>query len=551
MPVVTQFLTRAYFFAVRDGHAEALYRESVDWSRTPMDDGTAYRPPSGATPDGPFRPVAAAANDHALVVLGASTTTDRRRPAGFNRLPESVLWVTRDGKTFKRIAARDVVDAEAVRLTGIVVTSHGFVAVGNILPTGFADPGGIVVLRSDDGERWSVGERLTGEGTLYARALHADADRLLIDATDQVCDVHGVTYPYGLRIGPTVAWNSADAGETWSRVDLYGANSVLVPFGALIEGCPDNPKLGDLISLSEALDTEGSIVGFAGGALFARSRDGTTIGVSTDLATWRQAKLPGALPLVEDAREPYAQAIVLDITGAIRAEGKLALLALEDRPDAEGRPKSGGCQVRWWRSEDAGATWATGPLGRPFTTCAGATWAYDQLLDGSVVLLSNAIMANTNRGEASFRTGTPGALIPWATCEPGPNADCSFSTIPKPASEAPDWPGINLAGATITGAAIAGVQMPKANGYAALLSGTFGAADMHEAILSYAILEGDFQGANLRDAYLFNATIRADITGASLDGAELTGLMFGDRAVCPDGKAPTAGVKDAKAACRL
>jgi uncharacterized protein YjbI with pentapeptide repeats len=310
-------------------------------------------------------------------------------------------------------------------------------------------------------------------------------------------------------------------------------------------GCPFQPKIGDIIAISQEIDTEGAIVGLAGGALIARSRAGTTLGVSADLATWSQVALPEAVPVEPNGRRPYAQAIVTDFSGGI------SLLALEDRADLAGRPRSGGCQVRWWRTTDGGVTWSTGPWGRPFITCAGATWSFGQLLDRSVVLFANELMANTNRGEASFRTGTPGELIAWETCVPAAEADCSFATITNPTSEAPDWPGINLSGATVTGARIDGVQMPEANAYAALLSGSFADADLHKATLSYALLEGDFSGADLRDAYLFNAVIRADLTGANLAGSELSGATFEAGAVCPDGKAPASGAIDAKAACRL
>ena len=65
------------------------------------------------------------------------------------------------------------------------------------------------------------------------------------------------------------------------------------------------------------------------------------------------------------------------------------------------------------------------------------------------------------------------------------------------------------------------------------------------------MLEGSFKGADFTDAYLFHAAIRADLTGANLAGAELSGATLGEGAVCPDGKAPTAGAGDARAACRL
>lgn len=544
-PIVTQFLTRAYFFGLRDGHPEALWRDSVPWLSAVIDDGAGYRPPAGSSLDAPFRVVGAAANDGAMVVLGGSTTTDRDRPSGFDRLPESVIWVSRDGTTFERIDPNALLPGRtAVRLTDVAATESGFVVVGTSMPEGLeGSAGDIVVLRSADAARWDEAAHLGGEGTPFVRHLFADGDRLVVDATDQRCDSVGRSYPSGLRTGVTRAWSSIDGGGTWQPVDLAAAEPVIhqpAPVGA----CPSNPKLGDLITVSQEVDTEGSIVGLAGGALIARSRDGTTLGVSADLASWTQVVLPEAVQVGSGGR-PFAQAIVLELTGAI------SLLALEERADLEGRPRSGGCQVRWWRSPDQGVTWSTGPWGRPLTTCAGATWTFDQLLDGSVVLFANAILANTNRGEASFRTGTPGKLIPWDTCVPGPKADCSFATLASPTSETLDWTGINLSGATITGAALDGVQLPEANAFAALLGGSFSDANLRKATLSYAVLEGDFGGADLRDAYLFQAIIRADLTGANLAGAELAGITFGDGAVCPDGNVPTTGASDAKVACRL
>jgi uncharacterized protein YjbI with pentapeptide repeats len=543
-PVVTQFLTRAYFFGMRDGQPEALWRDGLPWLRAVIDDGAGYHPPAGSSLDAPFRVVGAASNDDAMVVLGGSTTTDRDRPSGLERLPESVIWVSRDGTTFERIDPNELLPGRtAIRLTDVVATESGFVVAGTSMPEGLVGSAGdVVVLRSAEGAAWDEAAHLGGDGTPFVRRLFADGDRLVIDATDQPCDSDGTSYPSGLRTGVTRGWSSTDGGATWQLVDLAAAEPVI--HQPAPGPCPSNPKLGDLIAISQEVDTEGSIVGLAGGALVARSRDGTTLGVSADLATWSQVALPEAVQLGSGG-PPFAQDIVLELTGAV------SLLALEERADLEGRPRSGGCQVRWWRSADRGVTWSTGPWGRPFSTCAGASWTFDQLLDGSVVLFANAIVANTNRGEASFRTGTPGKLIPWDTCVPGPKADCSFATLANPTSETLDWTGINLSGATITAAALDGVQLPDANAYAALLSGSFSDASLRKATLSYAVLEGDFGGADLGDANLFQATIRADLTGANLAGAELTGLTFGDGAVCPDGNVPTVAASDPKVACRL
>ena len=163
---------------------------------------------------------------------------------------------------------------------------------------------------------------------------------------------------------------------------------------SLASACPQDPTLEDLIALATEADTQGSIVGLADGALIARSGDGTTLGVSADFVTWRQVPLPDAVRVGRDAG-PYAQEIVSEFTGAI------SLLTLEDRVGPGTGPGSGGCQVRWWRSPDGGSTWSTGPLGRPFSTCAGATWTFGQLLDGSVVLFSIAIdrERESRRGE--------------------------------------------------------------------------------------------------------------------------------------------------------
>ena len=548
-PVATQFLTRAYFFATRDGHPIALYREGTPWLETVIDDGAGYKPPAGSSLQGGyFRVVDAAANDGAMVVLGSAKSRDADRPTGFDVLPESLIWVTRDGKSFERIDPRTLVDdASSLQLISVVATGKGFVVVGNVLPTGLDARVRIVVLQSPDGASWTVADQLKGAGTLSARRLFVDRDRLLIDATDQLCDRTSTSYPYGLRTGVTRAWTSPDAGASWDPVNLSQAEPVLHQPDASLDACPANPKLGDLIAISQQSDTEGSIVGLGGDVLVARSRDGTMLAVGRDLAlqAWTQVALPGAIPIPADGHRPYAQSIVFEFDGTI------SIVALEDRDDAAGRPRSGGCQVRWWRSADSGATWSSGPWGRPFSTCSGATWSFEQLRDSSALLFANSIIANTNRGEASFRTSAAGAFVSWDTCVPKPEADCAFATITKPTSEAPGWPGIDLSGATLTEAAIPGVQMPKVKGYAALLSGTFGAADLSEGLLSYAVLEGDFRGSNLRDANLFHAIIRADLTGANLDGAELTGLTFGAGAVCPDGTAPTAGTTDAKAACRL
>lgn len=547
-PVIAQFLTRAYFFGTSDGNPEALFRDGSTWKHAVIDDGAGYRPPAGASLQGGyFRVVGAAANDRAMVVLGVARSHDSDRPTGFDALPESLIWATRDAKTFERIDPRTLLPGRiGIRLTGIAATPSGFVVVGTSMSDADDRASDVVVLRSTDGSAWTETAHLGGAGTPFVRQLLADGDRVVIDATDQACDPTSLTYPIGLGNGLTRAWASSDGGATWQHLDLSPADPVLSQAAALIEGCPPKPKQGDLIALAQQVDTDGRLVGLAGGALIARSEDGTSLAVSRDFASWTQVALPGAIPIA-DGRRPLAQRIVRQYPFG----DAISLVSLEVRTDLEGRPRSGGCQVRWWRSEDGGVTWTTGPWGRPMSTCAGAVWSFGQFLDRSVVLLGDVIKTSSTLDQVTFRTSTPGELIPWETCEPGPAVDCSFATINHPAGQANDWSGINLAGAAVVAAEMNGANLGEADLFAAFLSGSFEGADFGKVSASYLVLEGSFRQADFRDAGLFNAIIRADLTGALLDGAELFGAHFEPGAICPDGTAPTAGANDAKAACRL
>lgn len=547
-PVITQFLTRAYFFSTVDGTPTALYRDGTPWLQAPIDDGAGYRPPAGSSLQGGyFRIVGAAAGDRAMVVLGGARSRDADRPTGFDLLPESMIWATRDAKKFERIDPRELLPGRiGIRLTGIAATPSGFVVVGTSMSADDDRSSDVVVLRSADGLAWTEGARLAGEGTPFVRQLFVDGDRLVIDATDQACDPSSLTYPTGVGNGLTRAWTSVDGGATWQDLDLSAAEPVLAQSPALTEGCPPNPKQGDLIALAQQVDTDGRLVGLAGGALIARSEDGTSLGVSRDFASWTQVALPGAIPIA-DGRRPLAQRIVRQYPFG----DAISLVSLERRADLEGRPQSGGCQVRWWSSSDGGVTWSTGPWGRPLATCAGAVWSFGQFLDRSVILLGDVIKTSSILDQVTFRTSSPGELIPWDTCAPGPEIDCSFATITHPVGEENDWPGINLDGATVVEAEMNEANFHGASMYAALLSGSFEAADFGEINAAYLVLEGSFRQADFRDAYLFNAIIRADLTGANLSGAELTGAVFEPGAICPDGKGPAIGATDPKAACRL
>lgn len=187
----------------------------------------------------------------------------------------------------------------------------------------------------------------------------------------------------------------------------------------------------------------------------------------------------------------------------------------------------------------------------------------------------------TDAGGAPFAFLAPaGELVAWGSCDPKPEADCSFADLTGAQLDGADLHGIDLRGALLTGASLAGTdlsgavinihQLASADASGAVLADivvifdstpveglVLRDTDLTDAFFTAfgdpALLHGaDFSGANLTKASFGNV----DLTGATFDGANFgnpddsTAVAFRDEVICPDG-APVDTTQYGAAACRL
>jgi hypothetical protein len=515
----------------------AAVREGDGWKVSTIDEGEGYATPGNShlVSGSFFTPAAAAANATGVVVVGIGREVDADRPAALETLAASLIWFSTDGTIFERIDPRTVLGSnESIALRDVEATPSGFLAVGSVLGHDAGAPARALILRSPDGRQWTEVARLSDRWSVAGVRLHVTPGWTVLEGVASDCDDKGMAHTTQYPVTSIRLWQSRDDGLTWAAADPAAAEPVLhapEPSPTDEAGCPKGAGT-DRTALLARFATQGSIVGMAGGALVARSADGGTVATTRDLVSWTTAALPGALAAAgvdgSPPDEPAAQAVSDEA-------GTIALLSLQPLRDAAETELYYGCQARWWRSSDAGATWTAGPLGRPLTTCQGGFFDFGPGPGGSMLLFAIQPPVMTTLLTGGYRMGAHGPLIPWGTCTPGPGADCRFSTLDAPGAGSGggpvDWSGINLIAATVRGAVLPGANLTRAS-------------------LSGALLEGDFSGANLRDAFLNRTTLDGDFTGADFTGAQLQRVTFGPSAICPDGEAPTVS-QDPRAACRL
>jgi hypothetical protein len=543
------------FFAARDGRPVAIRRSGDEWRIDVIDDEAGLELPAGMRRLGAggreslgLLPTTVATGTAGTVVGGIGYAGD----GGGSRVAVGLLWHSPDGEAWGRFDPRTVLGGRdtSVAVRAVTATATGYLAAASIASLGNgASPGSrIAVLRSTDGRSWSLVSTLDDRWPLGVEALHAWGERVVLVGFAAVCN---------RRLGPNDdsalarsarVWQSIDGGTTWAPVDLTGAATVLEPGEPVPDAatCPDPGA--DPIGFQQRFGTRGTFAGGVDGRLVILSRDGSATASSDEAMTsWVIAPVPGGSATAgPDGGAPRPAAAILltsDTTGWI-------LRSLQPRRDAAGTQLAFGCDVRWWRSDDAGATWVPGIAGRPLKACSGGLFSFHAHADGSVTLLLRDAPVNPNPG-AAYRTSTGGPVSAWGTCDPGPEADCAFATLEAPGGDAPvAWPGIDLAGASVTNARFAGADLTGAHLGGAVIEGDLRGARLGGAYLGYATITGNLAGADLTDALLFRTVLGGDLTGMRLDVADNpAGVTFLPGTICPDG-AP-AGAGAGGAACRL
>lgn len=542
------------FFAMREGWPVAIRRAGEGWRADVIDDEEGLELPAG------FRrsqwggreslglaPASVTTGDAGLVVAG----TGQAGGSG-SRIAVGLIWHSLDGETWERFDPRTLLGGRntSVAVRAVTTTSTGYIAAASVASVDDdAAPGSrIAVLRSTDGRSWSVASYLDDDRLLGVEALHAAADRIVLVGYGAACSRRlGFNDESAVLPRAPRAWQSRDDGATWQAVDLTAAAPVLEP-GEPAPGsapCPDPGN--DPLGFQERFWFKGSFAGMIDGRLVVLARDGSATAASDgQLSTWTIAQVPGgsatAGPGGDAPRRPSATLLTGGTTGWI-------LRSLQPRRDESGVQLEFGCDVRWWRSTDAGASWVSGIEGRPLRSCSGGFFSLHEHADGSVTLLFREAPVHPNPG-AAYRTSHGGPVSDWRACTPGPGADCAFVTLDQLGGDVPvAWAGIDFAGASLTRVRLDGADLEGAHLGGAVIEGDLRRARLAGAYLGYATITGTLAGADLEGAQLFRTTLGGDLTGVSFGDAFLHYVTFLPGTTCPDG-APL-GVGEGPVACRL
>ncbi len=465
------------------------------WTTAIVDDLQGFRPPRGMTATAGFRPVAIAAGPDGYAALGRALyyTACPRSCAQEARLV-SLIWLSKDGRDWRRVDARTILGMTASpALQSILPAKDGGWIVAGSTATNLRKPSSLVILRSTDGQDWSVASTITGPRSLEAGRLFDVGETLVLEGTELPCkrdSLHHSLVAGGdadtllFTIQQPRAWRADGPEGRWTPVDLAATGVIDVPPRPRSRDCARHLES----EVQDRLRGSGRLVGVAGDRLLAVDGEVTRIASTSDVASWTTGDLPGSVP---DDQTSTARG-VRSLTPSAGDDGSLSLLSVETRRDAaEDWVNAGAEQTLAWRSTDDGATWARLPAGRPYFTrpvdalVTDPVGAVLTLLPGGVALLAATDHGHPER--STIRLGTAGPLVPWGTCTLAAGADCSFATIDADAAGA-DLTGIDLSGARV--------------GYA------------------------DWTGAVLRDSRMRGANISADLSGADLSGAQLTGASL-------------------------
>jgi hypothetical protein len=546
------------YFGVKSGYPVSARLQNGAWKVTRIDNENGFALPAGTRRTAAYN----GAKSTLKIRVGAVATSGGGTVAvgdgyveggGASLAVLGFMWFTTDGASWQRFDPRDILGGRnmSVAMVNVIATTDGFIAVGSVASLKSKGASELVVLRSANGRTWSVASRVAANASLGVKAIRAAGTRLILEGYEATCDARSGPNDGDVLARAMRVWQSLDGGATWLDVDLAGADPVLragEPAPANPSACP-NPST-DYKAIQERFASHGSILGVADGRLVALSEDGSTVAVSSeDLSTWTTAPVPGAVaaapPDGTPANKPIATLLTRDTSGWI-------LRSVQPRRDASGAELAYGCDIRWWRSTDTGATWVPGVAGRPTGACTGGFFSFRERSDGSVVYFMIDAPVTPAPGGA-FMTSTGGPVSQWDRCTPGPKADCAFVTMDgigsTPGSPPVDWSGIRFAGATLTGVALAGAALPGADLAGAVISGDLSGANLKGATLSYTTITASLAGADLTGAYAFRSVFGGDLTGAKVTADDLTLVVFLPGATCPDGKPPSAG--EGAAACRL
>ncbi len=474
----------------------AVRNVSGQWADVTVDDGRAVgHPPAYPNTNNNLHVSGLAAGGEGFVIGGTQSFWDAGQ---YSATLESVIWHSRDGRGWTRAELRTVVGtSNSFELRDLSATPSGFVAVGSISNLNATRTAQVAVLTSPDGTHWKLAATIKSHWALDPYAVMTLGPRLVIEGVEYACDTHAFAQATFSLGGQMRFWDSLDGGAHWTAHDALASGVITQPepAPASIKKCP-----GSLSAIQSRFATRGTFAGVSGNTLGVLSADGTKVAITNDLTHWVGADLPDAMPADQDPAAITGSVATLTGTGS-----PLTLLSIRPRRNDANQEQGVGSQVMSWTTSDGGTAWTHLPSAKPVLVGPSSQLAPQP--DGSVLLVASQAFDDPSRpsGRVRIVRSTPGNLVPWGSCTPGPGADFSFSTISGLTANT-DLTGIDLSGAQVSSSDLSGDKLTGAD----LNGATFGS-------------DTRFTGANLAGVPARGATIVADLTGADLTGADLTG----------------------------
>jgi hypothetical protein len=513
---------KSLYFGTPSGSLAVATRNGSTWTTQPIDDGRGFAPPTGLpflmTPG--FLAGPTAASTTGIVLAADATYSDVSATTENHTTRESALWYSSDAVHWTRFDPRTLLggNGESVTISDVAVDKGGFIAVGSVAAATNLDKPQIFVLRSSDGQTWTLASKIASTWSADSDSVMHFKGSLLLTGWEYACTVDAGTH-HTFSVGAQLRlWQSADDGSTWTAVSLAGAEPVIhvpTPAPADASTCP---KASDMQTIETRYTSTGRIVGVYDDHLVVDSKDEVTTAVTADLVTWHTATLPDRQP---------AGGRTTSLTRMITAgpDGWI-YRSFEQLRDAQDQVAKVGYQVRWWRSTDAGVTWTAGTPGKPMVA-GGAFYTLAPQADGSIQLVTAPTSASGLTAQTAIQLSVAGPAVDWTHCAAAPNADCTFASVVTAAPGTKDLHGIDLAAATFSGASLPGVDLTGARLYSATLDGNFTGANLSKTNLSGASLAGTFDGANFSEAEFSSATLAGSMTGANFAAAFMDGAAIG------------------------
>ncbi|MEI7743290.1 MAG: hypothetical protein WCK58_06020, partial [Chloroflexota bacterium] len=270
------------------GNAVVAARTGTSWTRAVLATPKSVKAPRPYNVTNWVRADAAAVGAHGYLVVGEANVSDAYHLSisglGF-------AWFSADGRTWRRTDFRQVLGTGAnFQPRGLVASGDGWLVAGSLTNRSASAKSQVVVLSTKDGRTWKQVAHLKGTWGLAAQGLEMLGDRVVLEGLEWVCSDSGHHLIVGIGNPQLRLWSSGDGGATWTAGDWTagGVNAAAAPMPTTSSQCR-SVQIGQL-------STSGSYLGVVNGRAVVLAGDHTRAAVSSDLATWTIADVPGGKP---------------------------------------------------------------------------------------------------------------------------------------------------------------------------------------------------------------------------------------------------------------